>query len=192
MNEWIVESRAEDGVTDAAREGVPIVAARATKGRFIKGKSGNPAGRPRLRGATGRKGDRLPGSDLPTRAMILEEAYRRVSACDGSIVGREEAEMPANRAVFRAMTMAAVQGNRLAQRQWTSLVQRAEEAQKQEQVALFRALEQDGVETRYSLRLGDYVPVGDFDDEILADLDKGISIVRALRNGDDGSTGGAA
>ncbi|MES2055394.1 MAG: DUF5681 domain-containing protein [Pseudomonadota bacterium] len=186
-----VESSERRGV---AREAECDPTKRVVGTPFAKGKSGNPAGRPRLRGATGRKGDRLPGSDLPTRVMILEEAYRRVSACDGSIVGREEAEMPANRAVFRAMTMAAVQGNRLAQRQWTSIVQRAEEEQKQEQVALFRALEQDGVETRYSLRLGDYVPVGDFDDEILADLDKGISIVRALRNGngDDGSTGGAA
>jgi hypothetical protein len=148
---------------------------------FAKGRSGNPAGRPRFRGASGRKGDRLPGSDLPTRAMILEEAYRRISVRDGEA----EIEMPANRAVFRAMTMAAVAGSRLAQRQWTQLVQLAEEAQKREQVALFATLERDGAETRYSGIRREYVPIGDFDDEILTGLQQGVSIVRALHGDDD-------
>ncbi|MGH6616775.1 DUF5681 domain-containing protein [Sphingomonas sp.] len=148
---------------------------------FTKGQSGNPAGRPRFRGASGRKGDRLPGSDLPTRAMILEEAYRRITVRDGDA----EIELPAHRAVFRAMTMAAVAGSRLAQRQWTQLVQLAEEAQKREQVALFATLERDGAETRYSGVRREYVPIGDFDDEILTGLQQGVSIVRALHSGDD-------
>jgi hypothetical protein len=45
---------------------------------FKPGQSGNPAGRPR-RGATGAPGDRLPGAHEPTKAMILEEAYRLVT-----------------------------------------------------------------------------------------------------------------
>lgn len=148
---------------------------------FAKGQSGNPAGRPRFRGASGRKGDRLPGSDLPTRAMILEEAYRRIAVRDGDT----EIELPANQAVFRAMTMAAVAGNRMAQRQWTQLVQLAEEAQKREQVALFATLERDGAEARYSGVRREYVPIGDFDDEILTGLQQGVSIVRALHSDDD-------
>ncbi|MGH6617902.1 DUF5681 domain-containing protein [Sphingomonas sp.] len=150
-------------------------------GRFVKGQSGNPAGRPRIRGATGRPGDRLPGADEPTRKIILEEAYRTVRVKDGDT----EIEMPAHRAVFRALTEAAMKGNRAAQRQWTAIVQAAEAAQKQQQVALFETLERDGVSARYSSVRSDYVEVGSFDDEILAGLTGGVSIVRPVADGDE-------
>jgi hypothetical protein len=99
--------------------------------------------------------------------------------------GDTEIEMPAHRAVFRALTEAAMKGNRAAQRQWTAIVQAAEAAQKQQQVALFETLERDGVSARYSSVRSDYVEVGSFDDEILAGLTGGVSIVRPVADGDE-------
>ncbi len=149
--------------------------------RFVKGQSGNPSGRPRVRGATGRPGDRLPGSDEPTRRVILEEAYRTVRVKDGD----DEIEMPAHRAVIRALTEAAINGSRLAQRQWTSIVLAAEAVQKQQQVALFETLERDGVGARYSSAKREYVAIGSFDDEIISGLTGGESIVRPVTSEDE-------
>jgi hypothetical protein len=104
---------------------------------FSKGKSGNPAGRPPGRRATGAPGDRLPGSDQPTRAMILAEAYRPVTVGEGA----EAIELPANQAVLRALTEAALKGNQAALRRWTQIVQEAEQAQLRDQLALYNLLE---------------------------------------------------
>ncbi|QNA83494.1 hypothetical protein G4G27_05350 [Sphingomonas sp. So64.6b] len=168
-----------DGPENGGPENAGAVPKRHWGKPFVKGQSGNPAGRPRFRGATGRKGDRLPGSDQPTRAVILEEAYRPVVVKDGD----REIEMPAHRAVFRALTEAAIGGNRMAQRQFTAIVQHAEAAQKQEQVALYETLERDGVGARYSSTKGEYVQIGSYDDEILSGLSGGVSIVRPVADG---------
>ena len=104
---------------------------------FTKGQSGNPAGRP-LRRATGAPGDRLPGSDQPTRGVILNEAYSLVTVGEGD----EAVEMPANVAVFKALTMAALKGSQIAQRRWTRMVREAELEQKVDQAAIFHAMEQ--------------------------------------------------
>src|SRR4051812_23514887 len=88
--------------------------------RFAAGRSGNPAGRPR-RNATGAPGDRLPGSDRPTRAMILEEAYGLITVGEGD----DSIRIPANRAVFRALMKTALKGSQIAQRRWTEIVQQA-------------------------------------------------------------------
>jgi hypothetical protein len=109
--------------------------------RFRKGQSGNPAGRPRRQRATGGPGDRLPGADEPTRAMILTEAYRmmRVEE-DGRTI-----ELPAHQAVMRAMIRNAVAGSRIAQWRFTQIVQEAERQTKQEQVTLYNAFEWQGM-----------------------------------------------
>lgn len=105
--------------------------------RFAKGQSGNPRGRPKIRGGSGAPGDRLIGSDQPTRRMILEEAYRTITVRDGE----DEIEMTANRAVFRAMMERALKGSRIAQRKWIEMVEDAEAQQKRDQQALYNVLE---------------------------------------------------
>ena len=65
------------------------------------------------------------------------------------------------------------------------MVQAAEAAQKQQQVALFETLERDGVNARYSSATREYVAIGSFDDEILAGLTGGVSIVRPVADGDE-------
>jgi len=104
---------------------------------FVPGQSGNPAGRPAKRVATGAPGDRLPGADQPSRAMILEEAYRLVTVRDGD----DEIELPANRAVFRALTAIALKGSGIAMRRWTQIVERAELEQKADQLVLHNVME---------------------------------------------------
>jgi hypothetical protein len=143
--------------------------------------SGNPAGRPPGRRATGARGDRLPGADQPTRAMILEEAYRmvRVEDADGEI------EMPANQAIFRALTAAALQGNQLAQRRWTAIVRSAEQEQKDAQIALFNTLERGGVNERYCAERRGFVPLWTSDDDILIDGVSGVAVVRAATKDSD-------
>jgi hypothetical protein len=87
--------------------------------RFKKGQSGNPSGRPK-----GRKEERkfIP-RNLPTQEMILEEAYRMVSVREGDRI----IELPAIQAVLRAMGVAAMKGNRFAQRTLTQIVQQVEQ-----------------------------------------------------------------
>jgi hypothetical protein len=88
--------------------------------RFKKGLSGNPLGR-----AKG-KGDNKPplrSSDRPTQNMLLDEAYRPVRLREGEDV----IELPAIQAVFRAMGVAALKGNRFAQKTLAELVQKVEQ-----------------------------------------------------------------
>lgn len=137
MNEAELESAdtgksSERGVGTGAKRG----SGRGSGRPFTKGQSGNPAGRP-LRRATGAPGDRLPGSDQPTRAVILNEAYSLVTVGEGD----EAVEMPANVAVFKALTIAALKGSQIAQRRWTRMVREAELEQKLDQAAIFHAIE---------------------------------------------------
>ena len=105
--------------------------------RFTKGTSGNPRGRPKMRGGSGKPGDRLIGADQPTRRMILEEAYRTITVRDGDA----EVQMTANRAVFRAMMERALKGSRIAQRKWIEMVETAEAQQMRDQQILYHVLE---------------------------------------------------
>lgn len=141
--------------------------------RFSKGQSGNPAGRPPRRG-TGKPGDRLLGAGEPTRAMILEEAYRVVTVRDGD----EEVALPAHRAVFRAMATAAMKGNQTAQHRWTQLVQGAEAERKREQIAIYNALERDEREHDWDDREGRMTVCVSYDDDIIIDSRTGMVVVR--------------
>ncbi len=131
---------------------------------FSKGKSGNPAGRPPGR-RMGGPGDRLIGSDQPTREMILAEAYRPVTIGEGA----EAIELPANQAVLRALTEAALKGNQAALRRWTQIVQDAEHAQMRDQLAVYNLMERKphGREDPAS-----------YDDDILVDSRSGRVVIR--------------
>jgi hypothetical protein len=110
---------------------------RGTGQPFARGVSGNPAGRPRKRMGSGAPGDRLLGSDEPTRALILEEAYRMVAVREGD----SETMMTANRAMIRSMTEQALKGGPVAKRRWTAMVREAELEQKRFQIALYTLME---------------------------------------------------
>lgn len=90
--------------------------------RFKKGRSGNPAGRPK--GSRKKRGERsFDPSDKPTQSMILEEAYRPVMVREGDKV----IKLPAIQAVLRAIGVSAMKGNRFAQKTLTEIVQRVEQ-----------------------------------------------------------------
>ena len=88
--------------------------------RFKKGQSGNPRGRPKK--AKVPKGQGLDFGTQPANMLLMEEAYRTVALREGDRVIR----LPAIQAVFRAMNVAALKGNRFAQRAFTELVQTIE------------------------------------------------------------------
>ncbi|MDH7972179.1 DUF5681 domain-containing protein [Sphingomonas sp. AR_OL41] len=140
--------------------------------RFKPGQSGNPAGRPR-RGATGAPGDRLPGAHEPTKAMILEEAYRMVTMR----IGEEEQELAMNRAVFRALGAAAIAGNRVAQRQWVRMVREAEAEQRRDQIAVHNAVVWPIAGATYPNGRGNGA---DYADEIIVDWRSKVAVVRAV------------
>ena len=88
--------------------------------RFRKGQSGNPAGRPRRSRNTPK--DRFAFGLAPTRGLILDEAYRAITLRDGD----RTITMPAIQAVMRDMTVLALKGNRLAQKNLAEFVQKVE------------------------------------------------------------------
>lgn len=91
-----------------------------TEHRFRKGCSGNPRGRPR--GARNKPkidtGIGMRGAEAYLRA----EAYRMVTLREGDNV----IELPAIQAVFRAMGVAAMKGNRFAQRTLADMITKVE------------------------------------------------------------------
>lgn len=88
--------------------------------RFRKGVSGNPRGRPK--GSQNKpKVDTRVGM-RGAEAYLREEAYRTVTLREGEKV----IELPAIQAVFRAMGVSALKGNRFAQRTLTEMVTKME------------------------------------------------------------------
>ncbi len=98
--------------------------------RFSKGRSGNPGGRPK-----GAK-NKPVSTGLGMRAaeeFLRIEAYRPITIREGENV----IELPAIQAVFRAMGVAAMKGNRLVQKQLTEMVTRMEGQDHQSRMELF-------------------------------------------------------
>lgn len=99
--------------------------------RFKKGASGNPRGRPK--GSKMRNGAQ-PGFGLRGAEQFLrEEAYRPIALREGDAI----IELPAIQAVFRAMGVSALKGNRFAQRTLAEMVTRMEESDHQARMELF-------------------------------------------------------
>lgn len=105
------------------------------KHRFKKGSSGNPRGRPKGAKNTIPKGQGLAFGTQPANQMLLEEAYRTVTVREGDKV----IELPVIKAVFRALGVSAMKGNRLAQATMAELVREIEEEDRKLRVDHFAA-----------------------------------------------------
>ena len=118
--------------------------------RFVKGRSGNPRGRPRRRQTAI---DDARGVSQADR-LILMEAYRPVTIREGDTV----IEMPAMQAAIRALGISAMKGSRLAQRALAELVRDAEAKHRAETEASMEAMieykQKWGVELERCRRLG--------------------------------------
>lgn len=99
-----------------------------THSRFAKGRSGNPKGRPKkAKKQTSANATVVTG--LRASTILLDEAYRPVTIREGEKI----IELPAIQAVFRAMGVSAMKGDRHAQRMVADLVQQVESAHRQAQ-----------------------------------------------------------
>jgi hypothetical protein len=88
--------------------------------RFVKGKSGNPRGRP-----TKKKPDPKPLVDKSTMESVLKVAQREVTVREGDSL----AKIPAFDAIIQSMAAAAMKGNVQAQKTFVELVDEARREQ---------------------------------------------------------------
>jgi hypothetical protein len=87
------------------------------KTRFVKGKSGNPRGRPK-----GSK-NRMPAlNEERLGDIVMQEAYRTIKVKDGA----KEISIPMAQAVVRSMAVNAAKGDHRAQKTFTDLVTKKE------------------------------------------------------------------
>lgn len=94
-----------------------------TAHRFKKGQSGNPKGRSKGSKNQVPHGQGLDFGTQPANRMLLEEAYRPISVREGE----KTTTLPVIKAVFRALGVSAMKGNRLAQSTMAELVRGIEE-----------------------------------------------------------------
>lgn len=100
--------------------------------RFAKGRSGNPGGRPKDAKAKLKPIDTGHGMRAAEEFLRIE-AYRPIAIREGEQV----IEMPAIQAVFRAMGVSALKGNRFVQKTLADLVTRMEDSDHQARMELF-------------------------------------------------------
>ena len=81
--------------------------------RFVKGQSGNPAGRPK-----GAKSKRPGLSEERMKTILLDEAYRTITVRDGD----RNVTVPMAQAVLRALAVNAAKGQHRSQRLFTELL----------------------------------------------------------------------
>ncbi|MEQ8397583.1 DUF5681 domain-containing protein [Thalassobaculum sp.] len=100
--------------------------------RFVKGRSGNPRGRPRKV-----KPQPIKLSDAPSDTFLEREAYRVVTLRENG----QAIELPVMQAVLRSMAMDAIKGKRLSQKYLLEHVARAEELHLQEKLQTYLRLD---------------------------------------------------
>lgn len=103
-----------------------------TEHRFRKGKSGNPAGRPRRTKPKPREVNTGFGMKAAEQFLRIE-AYRPVMVREGEQV----IELPAIQAVFRAMGVSAMKGNRFVQKTLADMVAKMEAEHHASRLELF-------------------------------------------------------
>lgn len=102
--------------------------------RFRKGKSGNPNGRPK--GARNKAAIEFGFGNGVTEELLKQEAYRAVTVREGDQI----IELPVIQAVFRAMGLAALKGNRFAQRSLAEMVQNVEAQDRQSKLEYLQTM----------------------------------------------------
>ena len=111
--------------------------------------------------------------------MILDEAYSPVEMREGDTVHN----LSMNQAVFRALGMAALNGNQRAQERWAAMVQAAEHEQKRAQLGIFNVIERDAQERaakrreRLGTEHGAYDP---YAEDIIIDTRSGSVVIREV------------